>query len=103
MASKINILAEPRQSFGYRIGDKTLNVSLYYSDNLSCFLMDLNYGDFVLNGTRIVNNYNLLEKYKNIIPFGIQIYGKEEPYFIDDFEKGNNEFLILDKDEVKEL
>lgn len=65
--------------------------------------MSLKYGDFVINNIRIVNNYNILDKYKNVIPFGIQVYDKQDPYFIDDFEKKNNEFLILDKSEIEEL
>jgi hypothetical protein len=103
MANKVSVLAVYRQSFAYAIGGKRLGVSLYYSDNLSCFFMNVIHGGFVLNNTRLVNNYNILGKYKNIIPFGIQIYGGQDPYFIDDFDKGNNEFLILDSEEIKEI
>jgi hypothetical protein len=103
MANKINVLATPRQSFSYAIANKKLEINLYYSENLSCFLTSLTYGSFAINNLRIVDNYNILGKYKNVIPFGIQIYGKQDPYFIDDFEKGNNEFLILNKEEAKEI
>jgi hypothetical protein len=103
MANRINILASHRQSFTYAVKNKRLEVSLYFSDNLSCFFMDLTYGNFSSRGTRIVNGLNILSKYENIIPFGIQIAGSQDPHFIDDFENENNIFLILDENEIREL
>ncbi|GHU30134.1 hypothetical protein FACS1894152_8440 [Bacilli bacterium] len=103
MANKMNILDDYRQTFSFPVNDRDINISLYYCENLNCFLMDLNYGEFIANGIRVVNNYNLLNKYSNILPFGIQIYGVREPYFRDDFANGNNTFLILDEDELGEV
>ncbi|GHU26616.1 hypothetical protein FACS1894152_1600 [Bacilli bacterium] len=103
MANKMNILDDYRQTFSFPVRGKDINISLYYCENLFCFLMDLNYGGFFLRGTRVVNNYNLLGKYSNILPFGIQVYGVREPYFRDDFASGNNTFLILDEDELSEV
>jgi hypothetical protein len=103
MAYKIDISALHRQSFSFKVESKDIKINLYFSLNLNCFIMDLVYGDFILNGTRLVNNLNLLNKYKNILPFGVQIIGDHDPLFIDDFERGNNVFMILDREEIKEI
>jgi hypothetical protein len=102
-AYRINILPNYRQSFTFKVKDKDINISLYYSENTKAFIMDISYGSFTANGIRIVNNYNILNKYKNILPFGIQIMGEHDPYFIDDFANENNVFLILDEESVKEV
>jgi hypothetical protein len=103
MANKINLVDATRQSFSVNVENRILNVSIYYSQNILGFLMNLDYGDFSLNGARLVNSLNLLNKFRNILPFGIQIYGPGDPFFQSDFADGSNVFLILTKEEKESI
>jgi hypothetical protein len=103
MAFKIDVADTPRQSFSLRLEGIDAVVSLQHSENLMCFLMNLSYGDFRVNGLRLVNSYNIINGYRNILPFGIQIYGAREPFFRDDFANGSSEFLFLTAEEVESL
>lgn len=67
------------------------------------FIVNLTYGDFVINGLRICNNPNILNQFKNKLPFGLACFvvGEREPTLIDDFNSDAAELFILNSDEVK--
>jgi hypothetical protein len=80
-----------------------VNFNIYFSDLLSSWRVDIKYGDKIFSGVRLCSNNNILSKYKNIIPFGVAILGENDPFFLDSFSSGQNEFCILDKDEGDDL
>jgi hypothetical protein len=103
MAYKIDIVDTPRQSFSFDVGGREAIFEIYHSENIMGFILDLTYGSFHSRGIRLVNNYNILGRYSNLLPFGIQIYGAHDPFFQDDFSSGKNNFLLLEAAEVASL
>lgn len=68
------------------------------------FIRNLTYGDFVLNGFRVVNSPNILFQYTGQLPFGIACLSQEdrEPMFIDDFETLASQLFILNAGELEQ-
>lgn len=66
------------------------------------FITNLTYGDFVLNGIRIVVSPNILNQFRNLIPFGIACFsdGNREPSLIQDFQSGACKLYLLTPEEV---
>jgi hypothetical protein len=76
---------------------------LYYSESQQgWFINNLVYQDFVLNGFRLVVSPNMLNQYKNLIPFGLGCFTTllREPTLIQDFTSGNFNLYILSSSEV---
>ena len=67
---------------------------------------ELNYDNnsFVLNGLKIVNSGNMLNQFRNIIPFGLacQTAGNREPALLEDFTQGSSFLYILTQSECIE-
>lgn len=83
--------------------------TMYYCPNqFGWFIKSLVYGEFALNGIRIVNSPNFLYQYRNRIPFGIgcisgsskDIRTMREPTQQDDFVSGFSNLYLLDQDET---
>ena len=62
---------------------------------------NLNY-DFTVRSIRITKNLNLLQSYRNLIPFGLACLSKEaqEPTHIEDFVSGNYGLYLLTKEDL---
>lgn len=71
------------------------------------FITELSYPTtgFVLNGLRITNYPNMLQQWKNILPFGLGCFSTDdrEPSQQQDFSSGASKLYILTSDEVEEL
>jgi hypothetical protein len=54
-------------------------------------------------GLRITTIYNLLAQFKNIIPFGLNVYCADggEPMFLHDFLTGRAELGVLNAEEIR--
>ena len=80
-------------------------IRLVYKPTQLGWFMDIEYEekDFKLYGLRVTTNTNLLDSYRNIVPFGIICYCKDnqEPLSVDDFLVGRAHLAVLDEDEVK--
>jgi hypothetical protein len=63
------------------------------------FINSLSYGDFIINGLRIVNHPNFLYQWQNLIPFGMACFStaNREPQHEDDFASGASQLFILSK------
>ncbi|WP_405316539.1 hypothetical protein [Faecalibacillus faecis] len=100
------ITSEYRQSFQFltQNGEK-VDFSLYYYITQQSWFFDFTYKDYTCKCQRVVLTPNALRHLKNIIPFGIAFYSndKVEPIFVDDFESGRVQILVLNTDEVKEV
>ena len=58
--------------------------------------------DFTVRSIRITKNLNLLQSYRNLIPFGLACLSKEaqEPTHIEDFVSGNYGLYLLTKEDL---
>lgn len=101
------ITASPSQTQTLILDDGTrIDLALYFRPmQFGWFLESLVYGDFILNGTRIVTSPNILQQYKNLIPFGIACYTKDqqEPKLLQDFISGYAQLYLLSAAEVVQL
>ena len=57
---------------------------------------------FTLNGLRITNSPNMLNQWKNILPFGLACFStaNREPSLQQDFASGNSVLYVLTQAEV---
>jgi hypothetical protein len=104
MFSVQNITSDPQQTQTLVLQDgTTITLSLSYSpQQFGWFITSLTYGNFQLNGFRICNSPNLLNQYRNQIPFGLACItqGNREPTQILDFSTGTAQIYILTSAEV---
>jgi hypothetical protein len=99
------INSQPNQRF-YVITDdaKQVEIHLYFLPTQESWYMDLTCEDFSVNGIKIVRYPNILDKYRNLITFGINISTEDglDPWRITDFSDGYASFILLNKDDVKD-
>lgn len=70
------------------------------------FITEMIYGSFALEGVRIVVSPNILQQFKNQIPFGLGCFGNNvsrEPTQQQDFSSQTFSLYILDSNEVTEF
>src|SRR5690348_7135016 len=80
-----------------------LQVTMTYLDSQQgWFITNMVYGDFVLNGMRITVNPNMLNQFRNKLPFGLGCFTQllREPTLQQDFSSQNFKLYILDQTEV---
>jgi hypothetical protein len=100
------ITSDPLQQQAIVLADGTsFSMTMYFIPlQQGWFFTEIVYGTFVLNGLRICNNPNMLYQFKNILPFGIACFSKEnrEPSLQQDFSSGNSQLYLLTEAEVQE-
>lgn len=82
----------------------TISLVLYFRPmQLGWFVNELVFNDFVLQGLRITNSPNMLNQWRNLIPFGLACYstGNREPSQQEDFSSGASKLYILTEAEVE--
>ena len=81
-----------------------LKVSLYYKPFVQMWYMDLEYNGHALRGVRVRNDFNLINQYRSICPFGIACTVEEisEPILVNDFSAGRARLFLLTSQEVDE-
>lgn len=100
------LTSDYRQNFQFLTSNnEQVDFKLYYYITQQSWFFDFKYKDYVCKGQRVVLTPNALRHLKNIIPFGIAFYSEDkvEPIFIDDFESGRVQMLILNSEEVAEV
>lgn len=83
----------------------TFSISIkYVPQQYGWFITSLTYGDFTLSGYRIVNSPNMLNQYRNEIPFGLACAtaGNREPTQQQDFSSGASTIFLLSAEEVQQ-
>lgn len=83
----------------------TLIMTMYFRPmQLGWFINNLTYGTFALNGLRITNNPNMLNQWRNLIPFGLGCFStaNREPSLQEDFSSGASKLYILTAAECTE-
>ena len=98
------ITNDPQQKQTWVLQDGTaIAVQLEFKPmQFGWFINSLTYGNFSLNGYRVVNSPNMLYQFKNQIPFGLACFttGNREPNQQQDFSSGNSVLYILSAAEV---
>ncbi len=82
------------------------SITLYYRPiQRGWFVNELIYGSFTLYGLRIVNSPNMLQQWRNKLPFGLACFtdGNREPTLIQDFQSEAAKLYVLTSDEVAEF
>lgn len=104
-----NISNEARQKHTILLGEDSSRIVLeltYKPDVLGWFL-DVAYDNlgFSVKGLRVVTSSNLLNQWRNILPFGIlcQCKDAQDPLLLEDFLVKRARLSILSKEEVKSL
>lgn len=69
------------------------------------FINELSYLGFTLRGVRIGNNLNILNQYRNLLPFGLACVTdlEREPSLQGDFLSGEFKLFILTAEEVQQF
>ena len=101
-----SITTEPKQRFTLRLdNNESATMRLYFYPTQSSWYFDIEYGDYINNGNKVVLTMNALRHLRNIIPFGIAFISSSsaEPFQIDDFANGNVIALLLNKEDVQEM
>ena len=75
----------------------TFDFEIIYHGATERWIMNVTYGDFVVNGVGICCLPNLLRQWVNIIPFGIACVADNavDPFNIDDFSSGRVLLYVL--------
>lgn len=104
-----NISNEGRQKFTILLDEdnSAIVISLTYKPTQLGWFMDVEYEpkSFAVYGLRVSTNYNLLNQWHNILPFGIACVCKDdqEALSIQDFLVGRAQLGVLSKEEVNKL
>lgn len=98
------VTSDARQTQNLILPDGSLlGFSLYFSLQQAGWFASLTYGDFVLNGMRVVVSPNMLRQYQNLLPFGLACFSttqKREPTQQQDFSSGAFELAVLTDEET---
>lgn len=82
-----------------------LSLTLYFIPlQQGWFITNLTYNSFILNGVRITVSPNMLNQFRNQIPFGLGCFTTllREPSQQQDFSSGNFNLYILNQNETEE-
>lgn len=106
MVQITGLKASPNQSFTINDpnGGGGINFTLNYRPRVRAWFMDIAFGDFVMNGYKLTYGFNILESYRNIIPFGLEVYSVDtsDPFLVDDFVSGRISLFLLTSAEVED-
>lgn len=87
------------------IEGKSANCVFRFLPTQHRWMIDITYGDFVLNGYYVSCAPNFLRKFRNLIPFGMSCITTHgfDPYLVDEFENQTSLLYLLDKDDVQTI
>lgn len=82
-------------------------LNLVYKPTQIGWFLDIEYEDldFKINGLRITTNTNILNQWRNILPFGLMCtcIDNQEPLLVEDFIVNRAQLHILNKEEVQQM
>lgn len=82
-------------------------IRLVYKPTQLGWFMDVEYDtkDFAVYGLRVTTNLNILNQWRNLLPFGIICYcdNAQEPLSIEDFLVERAHLAVLSQDEVSQI
>ena len=102
-----NITNEANQKISVLFEDtsKKIVLELVYRPTQTGWFIDVTYENFSVKGLRVCIDNNLLNQFRNQIPFGLLIVSSDgyEPLSIEDFITDRVKMAILNQEEVEEL
>lgn len=96
--------AEPKQQVVMYLSDNTRIVfNFEYKPNQLGWFFGFEYGQYNYQNMRLTTNYNILSEYSSYLPFGLRCEtpDNEEPYDLEDFQRGYATLYLLTKADVK--
>jgi hypothetical protein len=101
-----HISSDPLQKFTMVLPDGTaFTFTLYFVPmQQGWFITELSYQSFILRGLRVSNSVNMLNQFRNLIPFGLGCISvaNREPSLDEDFSSGNSKLYLLSQVETDE-
>lgn len=98
------ITSDPTQSQTLILSNgQQMNFTITYAaQQYAWFIVSLTYQSFILQGMQITANPNMLQPWRNFLPFGLGCFvnGNREPTQIQDFQSGAAQLYILTAAEV---
>lgn len=101
-----SIAAQPRQRFVLKLdNNESAIMRLYYYATQNSWYFDIEYGNYINNGNKVVLTFNALRHLRNQIPFGIGFIAgtNAEPFQLEDFANGNVLMLLLNEEDVQTI
>jgi len=104
-----NISNDPKQKHTVLLGENSARIviTLTYKPTQLGWFMDLEYEDLgiKINGLRVTTNTNILNQWRNILPFGLMCTCKDnqDALLLDDFIVERAQLHVLSKDEVAQI
>ena len=104
-----NISNDPKQKHTVLLADGSSRIvlTLVYRPTQLGWFLDLSYEDLGIEiyGIRITTNTNLLNQWRNILPFGLMCTceDNQDPLLLDDFIVNRAQLHILSAEEVQEI
>jgi hypothetical protein len=79
-----------------------ISLTLTYRPRVQSWFADISFKTFILKGFRLTRYPNILQAYKNIIPFGlgVAVTDQFDPWMINDFTSGRCTLFLLLSSEV---
>lgn len=96
--------SDAKQSLYFVTEDgEILHLTFLFSPRQQTWFLDLESDKFSVFGIQIGCSVNLLDKYRNLLNYGILVSTEDgnDPWRVDDFESGYCSFCFLNKDEVE--
>ena len=104
-----NISNDPKQKHTVLLAEDSSRIvlNLVYKPTQMGWFLDIEYEDlgFKLYGIRVTTNTNILNQWRNVLPFGIMCTceDNQEPLLLDDFIVNRAQLHILNKEEIFEV
>lgn len=80
----------------------TIEMSLRFMPRVQKWIMGVSWSDFSVQGIAVVTSLNMLNQFRNKIPFGITCYTSSglDPFSVDDFVAQSSNLYLLDAADV---
>lgn len=85
--------------------NERITFKIYFRPSQQGFYFDIIYQDFVLRGQKVLNAPNLLNQYRDLLPFGLTCFVADgsDPFFADDFVTERAILFLLNEEDVAEI
>lgn len=105
MKEIVSLNDNAKQIFRYSFDNYApIEISLEYRENFYSWFMNIVWGDWSIYNERIAVAPNLLRQFRNVLPFGIMIYGPDD---VDPFSRTSWvdgwRFIMLDTTDIAEV
>jgi hypothetical protein len=106
MKKLTTIDSSSKQSLYYVTDEgEQIKLNLRYMPRNEIWYLDLESETFNVNGVALLCSLNVLDKYRNLVDYGIMIgtIDGNDPWQVTDFETGYASLYMLNKQELKEI